>query len=288
MVWYDAPRKQYYEERRMIGTDYHIHTHYVGCAGKALTIPAILERCRGNGRTSIAITDHCDKDWQLDKNRLIREELEQTDPGDLEIFFGCELNAQDLDGSLVFNEEQVRDERFEIIVAGVHSTWFKPGEATLEQIMVRQIELMCKVVANPIVDVLVHPWWIPGSQFKGELAEQFTSLEQVPDELTAQMVETCIKHDTAVEMNAGALLSHPFTSDEFKASYTGYVAKWIELGAMVALSSDAHGFQHFDQLLQGEQILVDAGLPEAQVWHPKVKPAVTGSKLATREEDSDE
>jgi histidinol phosphatase-like PHP family hydrolase len=263
----------------MVGTDYHIHTHYVGCAGDELTIPTILEHCRRTGRTSIAITDHCDLPRQLGQNRMIRDELERTDTGGLEVFFGCELNVQDLDGTLVLSEEQLRAERFEIVVAGVHGIWFKPGEATLGQIMERQTELMCKAAANPIVDVLVHPWWIPGSQFHGELAAQFTSLEQVPDELTERMVAACRAHDTAVEMNAAALLSHPFTCDEFKASYTGYVAKWVELGARVALSSDAHGLAHFDQLLQAEQILVDAGLPDEQVWRPKVKAAVTGSKL---------
>ena len=44
----------------MVGTDYHIHTHYCGCANETMTIPAILERCKAAGRTSIAITDHRD------------------------------------------------------------------------------------------------------------------------------------------------------------------------------------------------------------------------------------
>ncbi|MFO7899095.1 MAG: hypothetical protein R6V58_08550 [Planctomycetota bacterium] len=272
----------------MIGTDYHIHTHYVGCAAPEMTIPAILDHSRRIGRTSIAITDHCDTPERLEKNRLIRDELERTDPGDLEVFFGCELNIQNLDGDLFPDADQVRQERFELVLAGVHGTWFGPGEATLPQIMERQTELMCRVAANPLVDVLVHPWWIPASQFKGALAQQFTSLEQVPDELTRRMVDTCVEHDTAVELNAAALWSHPLTSDEFKASYTAYAAKWVELGATVALSSDAHRFEHFDQLLLCEEMLAEVGLPERQVWRPGGEPALVGSRLSTSREDPDE
>jgi histidinol phosphatase-like PHP family hydrolase len=267
----------------MIGTDYHIHTHYVGCAVEAMTVPAVLDHCRRIGRTSVAITDHCDTPDQLAKNRLIRDELERTDPGELEVYFGCELNVQDLDGSLPLTEAQVREERFELVLAGVHGTWCRPGEAPLTQIMERQTDLMCKVAAQPLVDVLVHPWWIPASQFQGDLADRFRSLDQVPDELTRRMVETCNEHGTAVELNAAALWSHPHTSDEFKASYTGYLAKWVELGATVALSSDAHRFPHFDQLLLCEKMAEEVGLPDAQVWRPARAPSVTGSCSSVKE-----
>ena len=268
----------------MIGTDYHIHTHYVGCAGSEMTIPAILEHARRVERTSIAITDHCDTPGRLAKNRMIRDELERTDPGDLEVFFGCELNIQNLDGEFFLSPEQVREERFELVLAGVHSTWFGPGEATLAQIIERQIDLMCKVASSPMVDVLVHPWWIPGSQFQGELAEQFTSLEQVPDELTQRMVETCNANGTAIEFNVGATWAHPHTADEFKASYTDYVAKWVELGARVALCSDAHSLARFDLLPRGEQVLAEIGLPDEQVWRPQNEPTVVGSKVITSKE----
>ena len=263
----------------MIGTDYHIHTHYVGCANETMTIPVILERCKALGRASIAITDHRDKDWQVEKNRLIRQELERTDPGDIEVFFGCEVNIQDLDAGLTLDGDKKRDEGFEIVVGGVHSTWFADGEASVMQIIERQNELMCKVAADPLVDVLVHPWWFPRQQFEAQLQAGFTSMAMVPDELTCKLAETCIEHETAVELNTAAIYLYEPTSDEFKESYGAYIAGFVELGCSISLATDAHDIGKLESIKIGENVLDEMGIPEPQVWRPSVSAAVTGSAL---------
>jgi len=263
----------------MIGTDYHIHTHYVGCANESMTIPAILDGCRAAGRTSVAITDHADTPERHEKIRLIRAELERTDPGDLEVFFGAEVNIQNLDAEFAVTEEMRAAEGYEIVVGGVHSTWFGKGEATVEQIIERQNGLMCKVAANPLIDVLVHPWWFGQKQFKAQLEGRFTSLAQVPDELTCRLAEVCIANDTAVELNTWAVFKYPLTSEAYKESYKQYLARFVELGCSIALSTDSHATHHIDSVEIGERILAEIGLPESQVWRPKVKAAVTGSRL---------
>ena len=263
----------------MIGTDYHIHTHYVGCANETMTIPAILARCRETGRTSIAITDHCDKDWQLEKNRLIRDELERTDPGGIEVFFGCEINIQNLDAEFTLDQDGKRRERFELVVAGVHSTWFEDGKATLPQIIERQNELMCKVASDPVVDVLVHPWWFPRAEIQSLLSAGFTSTSLIPDELTRELAKACLDHNTAVELNAAAILMNPVYPDSFKRSYKDYMARFVELGCLIALSSDAHDLRHLDGIVAGEAMLEEIRIPETQVWRPSTPAAVTGSSL---------
>jgi len=265
----------------MIGTDYHIHTHYVGCANETMTVPAILKRCPELGRRSIAITDHCDTDERLEKNRLIRQELEQTDPGDLEVYFGCELNIQNLDAKFVIDEQKKRDEGFELIVGGVHSTWYADGEATVEQIIRRQNELMCKAAADPVIDVLVHPWWFGQREFKAQLMGRFTSLEMVPDELTCELAEVCLQHDTAIELNGAAILTYPLTSDEYKASYAAYIARFVELGCSISLATDAHDMSNLDSVMLGEKVLEDIGIPQTQVWHPRADAKLVGSKCHT-------
>lgn len=263
----------------MIGTDYHIHTHYVGCANETMTIPAILARCRELGRTSIAITDHRDSDERREQNKLIRDELEQTDPGDLEVFFGCEVNIQSLDCELVIDEKQKREEGFELVVGGVHSTWFGDGEATVMQIIERQNDLMCKAAANPVIDVLVHPWWFPRSQFESQLGARFASMSMVPDELTCRLAEICIENDTAVELNTSAVFTYELTSDEFKKSYEAYMARFVELGCDIALATDAHGIGKLESVMIGERVIEEIGIPESQVWRPKGPATVTGSRL---------
>jgi histidinol phosphatase-like PHP family hydrolase len=266
----------------VIGTDYHIHTAYVHCANDAMTIAAILEHCRRAGRTSIAITDHCDLPRQLDQNRAIREELERTDCGEIEVFFGCEANVQSLDADLFLSPEQMRQERMEICLAGVHGTWFEPGEApSIDAVIERQSELMCKVAARPEVDVLVHPWWWPGSQLNEPLQRlrEHTSMDQVPDALTQRLAAVCVEQGTAVECNVSAIFTNGMHTDAFKESYKRYLARLIELGCSISLSTDAHALGGLDNVVLGEKILEEIGLPASQVWRPAVEARVAGSRL---------
>jgi histidinol phosphatase-like PHP family hydrolase len=263
----------------MIGADYHIHTHYVGCANETMTIPAILERCKALGRTSIAITDHRDDDGRRDKNQLIRDELERTDPGDLEVFFGCELNIQNLDADVVVDDQMKRDESFEIIIGGSHSTWYEIGSATVPEIIERQCDLMCKAAANPMLDVLVHPWWFGDGEFNEQFKGEFTSLEMVPDEWTRKLAEICVENDTAIEVNTCASLLYGPTDNAFKESYKAYLARFVELGCSVSLGTDAHDINGLDTVTVGEKAIEELGIPEERIWHPRVEAKVTGSRL---------
>jgi len=263
----------------MTGNDYHIHTHYVGCANETMTIPAILERCKALGRTSIAITDHRDDDGRRDKNKLIRQELERTDPGGLEVFFGCELNVQSLDGGVVLDEQMKRDEGFEIVIGGSHTTWFADGEATVPEIIGRQCGVLCKIAANPIIDVLVHPWWFGGAQFEAQLKEGFRSLDMVPDEWTRKLADICGEHDTAIELNTSAILTNKAYPELLRASYKDYVARFVELGCSISLGSDAHDISTLDTVTVGEKLLDEIGIPEEQIWRPRVEAKLVGSRL---------
>ncbi len=261
----------------MGGTDYHIHTHYVGCANATMTVPAILERCRQFGRTSIAITDHCDTELRLLKNRLIREELERTDTAGLEVFFGCELNVLDRDGRLALDEKAIRREGFEVVVAGPHTIGAADG-ASVSQLIERFVDLMCRAAANPVVDVLVHPWWLGGREFIEQFRGRFTALEMVPDELTCKLAETCVRHNTAVELNGCVLAGFPGPAG-IRDGYPAWIARMVELGCCVSLASDAHDIGHLEYVSLGQNMLEEIGIPEAQLWRPKVKAAAAGSRL---------
>ena len=263
----------------MIGTDYHIHTHYCGCANETMTIPAILERCKAAGRTSIAITDHRDDDGRRDKNQLIRQELERTDPGDLEVFFGCELNIQDLDANVVVDEQMKRDEGFEVIIGGPHSTWYEIGAATVPEVIERQCELLCKAATNPMLDVLVHPWWFGDGEFNEQFKGAFTSMEMVPDDWTRKLAEICVENDTAVEINTCASLLYRPTDDAFKETYLAYIKRFVEMGCSISLGTDSHDINGLGTAATGEAAIEKIGVPQEQIWRPRVEARVTGSRL---------
>jgi len=266
----------------MVGTDYHIHTHYVGCANETMRIPAILERCNALGRTSIAITDHRDDDGRRDKNQLIKQELERTDPGGLEVFFGCELNIQNLDADVVLDERMKSDEGFDIVAAGIHSTWRQPGDAGVPEIVERYCDLLCKVAANPLIDVVLHPWWFNEREFNEQLKAGFTSLEMVPGEWTRKLADICVKNDTAIELNTGAVLTYRAYSEPLRKSYKTYIARLVELGCLISLGTDAHDISTLDSVTVGEEMIAELEIPDDQIWRPRVEAKVAGSRLMNR------
>ena len=264
----------------MIGTDYHIHTHYVGCANETMRIPAIIERCKALGRTSIAITDHRDDDDRRDKNQLIKQELERTDTGGLEVFFGCELNIQNLDADVVLDEKMKRDEGFDIVTAGIHSTWRQPGDAGVPEIIERYCDLLCKIAANPLIDVVLHPWWFGEGEFNDQLRDGFTSLEMVPEEWTRKLAEICVRNDTAIELNTGAVLTQRAYGELLLESYKTYIARLVELGCSISLGTDSHDISTLDTVIMGEEMIAELGIPEDRIWRPRVEARIGGSRLA--------
>jgi histidinol phosphatase-like PHP family hydrolase len=248
--------------------DFHIHTTYLKCANETMTVPAILRRCEDLGLETIAITDHLNAPQFLPQHEFIKRDLAETETS-LEVFFGVEVNVIDkTTGAVSIDETQLRQGGFEVVIGGVHSSYHEQPDK--RSIVDLQQRLMLAVITNPLVDVLVHPWWFGGSEFReGGPMEWFRDMSEVPDDYARELGEAALAHDTAIEANWSAIWGCPQYSEEFVEGYNHYFGVIAGTGAKISLVSDAHDIKMLDGIHPMMDVLEGLGVGEGQLWRPE-------------------
>ena len=249
--------------------DFHIHTEYLKCADATMTVPAILHRCESLGLQTIAITDHLNAPQFLPQHELIKRDLAAAN-SPLEIFFGCEVNVLDKEtGALSIDQAQLEQGGFELVIGGVHTSYYdqpdKRGIIDLQQ------RLMLAVIANPLIDVLVHPWWFGGGEFRpGGPMEWFRDMSDIPDDYARELGEAAVAHETAIEANWSAIWGNTtIYSPEFLEGYNRYFKLIADTGAKISLSTDAHNIDQLNGIHPMADIVASLGIPDSQLWRPE-------------------
>ncbi len=248
------------------GIDYHIHTFYQKCGNETLTVPAIIERAQAHFLTSIAITDHLNDFDMLENFRLIKRDIEQVET-DLEVWFGAELNFMGCDGDWAYNEK-IRDEYgFRIAIGGIHAA-FTDTQDPVELIDIQHRHHM-RTLTDPLVDVLVHPYWFGGTDINVRSTEWWDQLmEEFPEDRIAELGQASVAHGTAIEVNAAAMFYNGCYSPRFKAAYVEFLRQLAQKGALFTTGSDAHDIGELGISTYAEGILDGIGVPESQIWRP--------------------
>jgi len=251
--------------------DYHIHTKYLGCANETMEVPAIIAECERLGVTSLAITDHLNSLDRLELHFPIREDLGKLDGG-VEVFFGVELNFTGCDGEFVYSGE-IRDQLgFQFAIGGIHGTYLE--EYDLKKLVDIQHRHHLKTCADPLVNVLVHPYWFGRKPFDDRGWPWFDSMKVVPEAYTRELGRTARETGTAIEINACANLVNPNYSSRYVEEYFEYLAILAEEGCVFALGSDAHDINRLAAIEAAWEMADRLGLTEDRIWRPKCEPMV--------------
>jgi len=260
------------------GRDYHIHTHYLGCANATMQVEAIVRRAEELGLRSIAITDHLNTLDRLPDHQKIRDELVRIETG-IEVYFGCELNILDLNARLPYGNDVAHEMGFELAIAGVHGTWLDPEDATREAVLARQTDLLIKLASSSLVDVVVHPWWFGRADYEGVLAGWLTDMTAIPKEMTRDFAQAAADNAVAIEVNACASLLPDYYPESLRNSYIDYVAQLYDYGATLSIASDAHDISRLGATALVEDLLERIGVTDERLWRPSLPPRVTGAHL---------
>ena len=245
--------------------DLHVHTARIGCANQTMTVPALLERCEQEGITTIAITDHLNRPDQLPTHLQIKEDLRAYE-GPVKITWGVEVNVIDKDsGAVSITPAQIEQAGFEFVIGGPHTTYFT--EPDIRAIMDLQHRLMMAVVENPLVDVLVHPWWFAAGELKGVLA-WMTDLTRLPEEYVNELADAAVATGTAIEANASAVTDNPNYTAEFQEDYKRYFRALYERGVSFTVASDAHDINDLARTKLAAQFLDEIGVPDDRILIP--------------------
>jgi histidinol phosphatase-like PHP family hydrolase len=158
------------------------------------------------------------------------------------------------------------------VIGGVHTSYHEQPDK--RAIIDLQQRLMLAVIANPLVNVLVHPWWFGGGEFRpGGPMEWFRDMSDIPDDYARELGEAALAHDTAIEANWSALWGNTtIYSPEFLEGYNHYFKTIADTGVKISLSTDAHDIDQLNGIHPMADILDSLGIPKTQLWRPPGSP----------------
>lgn len=249
--------------------DFHIHPKHAGCANATMELPAIIQECHRAGATAIGITDHLNRPEQLPIHRQIRDELLAME-SPIDVFFGVELNFTGCDQGFVFSDEIKREYQFQFAIGGIHSTYLK--EYDVDKIIEIQHRHHLKTCADPLVDVLVHPYWFSKKEFKDKEWKLFDSMKPVPESMTRELAQAARETATAIEINVSANLFPTSCPESYIQEYIEYLGILAEEGVTFCVGSDAHDINKLKAIDIAWDVVEKLGVPEERIWRPLVEP----------------
>jgi histidinol phosphatase-like PHP family hydrolase len=255
--------------------DYHMHTHYLKCANGTMTIPAVVEKAKELGQTAIGITDHLNTLGKLPLHAEIKRDLEALDAPGIDIHFGVELNYMGCDGEFAYSAD-VRDEMgFQFAIGGIHATYVK--EYDLGKIVDIQHRHHLATCQNPLVDVLVHPYWFGKGEYDRNGWPWFDTMKAVPESYARELGQVAKETGTAIEINGCANLINPAYSEQYVDEYAEYLSVIAEQGCLFSLASDAHDINRLSAAISAREMAERVGLTVERIWLPSAKPFVSAN-----------
>jgi len=255
--------------------DYHIHTKYLGCANATMEVDAIVKECERLGVVSMAITDHLNTLDKADLHIPIREDIARLET-DIEVYFGVKLNYTGHDQGFAFSEEIKERYGFQFAIGGIHSTYLE--EYDLQRIIDIQHKHHLRTCQDPLVQVLVHPYWFGKGEFDRKGWPWFNSMKSVPEAYIRELGQVAKETGTAIEINRKANLCNPRFGEDYVKEYVDFLAILAEEGAMFSLGSDAHDISHLEAVQETWRVAEQLRLPADRIWHPTCEPLIRGER----------
>ena len=184
--------------------DFHIHTKYLGCANGTMEIPAIVQECTRLGVTALCITDHLNSLDKVDLHVPILQDIQELEDPGIEIYFGVELNYTGYDQGFAFSQEIAERYGFQFAIGGIHATYL--DEYDITRMVDIQHKHHLKTCQDPLVQVLVHPYWFSKGEFDRHGWPWFASMKVGPASYVRELAQASKETGTAIEINGKANL----------------------------------------------------------------------------------
>ena len=175
-----------------------------------------------------------------------------------------------LDGDFAFNSEIKERYGFQYAIGGIHNTYLE--EYDLQRLVDIQHRHHLKTCANPLVDVLVHPYWFVKPQFDRKGWPWFDTMRAVPERYARELGQAARETGTAIEINAASNLENKNFSKQYVEEYIAFLAIIAEEGASFSLGSDAHYIDRLKDIASAWQVAAQLKLTPDRIWLPKCQP----------------
>jgi len=256
--------------------DFHIHTKHLGCANATMEVPAIVAECRRLGLASIAMTDHMYGPAELELHDRIRRDIEALDAEtQVEVFFGVELNFSGCDQGFPFSDQIKAEHGFQFAIGGIHGTYLDAYD--LGKLVDIQHRHHLRTCLDPLVEVVVHPYWFGKGEFDKKGFPWFDSMKAVPESCVRELGQVARQSRTAIEINGSAHFTNPGHSQEFIKSYMDFLAILADEGATFSVGSDAHDIGNLVSIQAAWRVVDELRIPPERIWRPNCRPLVGGA-----------
>jgi len=249
--------------------DFHIHTRYLGCGNSSMEVQAIVDECRRLGVRALGITDHLTGLEHLPKHRPILEDIRRLENPGVEVYFGVEVHFTGYCKGFPFSEEIKKDYGFQFAIGGIHNIY--ANEYDVEKIIEIQHKHHILTCEDPLVDVLVHPYWFMKSEFDNNNWKFIDTMKVVPERYIRELGQTARETGTAIEINADMVRTGSY-SGEYVKDYVEYLSILAEEGVTFSLGSDAHDIRALARVRSAWEVAEELGISAERIWLPACAP----------------
>jgi histidinol phosphatase-like PHP family hydrolase len=249
--------------------DLHIHTKYLGCANATMEVPAIVQEAKRAGVTMLGITDHLNTLDRLERHLPIKRDILALET-DIPVYFGVELNFLGPDAGFAYSVGIKEEYGFQFAIGGIHSVYLDTYD--LKKIVDVQHRHHLATCRDPLVDVLVHPYWFNRGEFDPRGWPWFDSMKAVPESYVRELAQTAKETGTAIEINAGANLRRPIYGERYVNEYIAFLAILAEEGVCFSVGSDAHDIGELKSIQTAWQVADQLHLTPDRIWRPQGNP----------------
>ena len=249
--------------------DTHVHSFRTFVGDKNMRLPNIAKRAEELGIDTVVITDHLMKGRDVEELRLMGNDVLafRTSMPKTNVLFGvevCEVNSQ---GLTLLDESLISNIALNLVIGGVHETHVAPG-ASLEEVARVQHAHHMMMMRNPLITILVHPWWFDKEEFDRLGLPWPEDLSFVPEELTRELGRASAETKTYIEISTMSGLCNRDTGDKFKASLREYYRILRDEGAYFAIGTDAHELSELNTIEEAVKLVRELEIPEDRFWQP--------------------
>ena len=254
----------------MLVCDTHIHSYRSFVGDGNMTLLNIAERSAELGIDVAAVTDHLMKNEDVEDLVITRNEILdfRSQGHKTSILFGVEVCETAADGSILLDKKLCEDMCFEVVIGGVHETHMPHG-ASLGDMAVMQHRHHIMMMENPLVEILVHPWWLDKSEFERLSIEWPEDMSFIPEELTVELANASRRTNTYIEISTMSGLCNKDTSPKFKQDLLEYYRLLNREGALFAVGTDTHELSEMTTFSSASDLIKAINISESRMWQPK-------------------
>lgn len=260
---------------KLVNTDWHMHSAY-SCDEACMTYEDLVASANEAGLVEFGVTDHLHNqthytdiersrkayDQTLEKHPelkgrfhfgveasvMSRWEIDRVARGDLAGItkHGFRLGGPAFDEPVILADSEFK-ERYSVdyVVTGVHWSLYAP--LTREDTIRDFFRLWKFAAAWPQTDILAHfGWWFPVQAIENPdmeftLENPFTQFSKAfSPSMLDEMKAILLEHNTALELNACAMLMSRQYPETFKDEYLGWFGDLQRAGVTLSWGSDCH------------------------------------------------